>query len=156
MLVSVVLLVQFGNFLAELRERSDTDNARPSLVRALLEPRRLAEIVIDFVLMCGSFLAAYLFVVDGLGTLAQRGAFLAALPVVLGTRYLCFVLGGIYRRVWRYATTIDVLVIAAACGAVGGRLVGHRPCPARRGRASRLRVRARRDLLHRCSSAARG
>ena len=35
---------------------------------------------------------------------------------MLGTRYLCFVLGGIYRRVWRYATTIDVLVIAAACG----------------------------------------
>ena len=115
-LVSVVLLVQFGNFLAELRERSDTDNGRPSLVRALLEPRRLAELVIDFVLMCGSFLGAYLFVVDGLGTLAQRGAFLAALPVVLGTRYLCFVLGGIYRRVWRYATTIDVLMIAAACG----------------------------------------
>jgi FlaA1/EpsC-like NDP-sugar epimerase len=35
---------------------------------------------------------------------------------VLGTRYLFFVTGGIYRRVWRYATTADELVIAAACG----------------------------------------
>ena len=45
----------------------------------------------------------------------ERAAFLAALPVVLGTRYLCFVLGGIYRRVWRYAATTDELVIAVAC-----------------------------------------
>jgi FlaA1/EpsC-like NDP-sugar epimerase len=35
---------------------------------------------------------------------------------VLGTRYLCFVLGGIYRRVWRYAATVDELVVALACG----------------------------------------
>ena len=34
---------------------------------------------------------------------------------MLGTRYLCFVLGGIYRRVWRYATTTDELVVAVAC-----------------------------------------
>jgi UDP-GlcNAc:undecaprenyl-phosphate/decaprenyl-phosphate GlcNAc-1-phosphate transferase len=115
-LVSVVLLVQFGNFLAELRERSATDAGRPSLLRALVEPRRLAELLVDFVLLCGSFLTAYLSVVDGFGTPVQRAGFLAALPVVLGTRYLFFVLGGVYRRVWRYAVTVDELVIVAACG----------------------------------------
>jgi UDP-GlcNAc:undecaprenyl-phosphate GlcNAc-1-phosphate transferase len=115
-LVSVVLLVQFGNFLTELRDRSASDGPSPSLVRALLEPRRLTEIVIDFVLMCSSFLAAYAFVLDGFGSPVERAAFLAALPVVLGTRYLFFVLAGIYRRVWRFATTSDELVIAAACG----------------------------------------
>ena len=115
-LVSVVLLVQFGNFLAELREQRTTGGARPSLVRSLLEPRRLVEIVTDFVLMCASLLVAYLFVFDGYGTAVERAAFLASLPVVLGTRYLCFVVGGIYRRVWRYAATVDELVIAVACG----------------------------------------
>ena len=75
----------------------------------------MIEIVVDFGLMCGSFLAAYCIVVDGLGNDVERAAFLAALPVVLGTRYLCFVLGGIYRRVWRYAATTDELVIAIAC-----------------------------------------
>ncbi len=115
-LISVVLLVQFGNFLTELRERSATGTERPSLIRALLEPRRLAELLVDFVLMCSSFLGAYLFVVEGFGSPAQRAAFLAALPVVLGARYLLFVLGGIYRRVWRFATTLDVLVVAGACG----------------------------------------
>ncbi len=114
-LVSVVLLVQFGNFLTELREHAAGDGPQPTLRRALLAPRRLIEIVVDFALMCGSFFAAYYVIVGGLGNDVQRAAFLAALPVVLGTRYLCFVLGGIYRRVWRYAATTDELVIAVAC-----------------------------------------
>ena len=115
-LVSVVLLVQFGNFLTELKEHSEEHGPRPSFVRSVLAPRRMVEIVVDFALMCTSFLAAYLIIVGGLGTLEERGAFLAALPVVLGTRYLFFVLGGIYRRVWRYAATVDELVVALACG----------------------------------------
>jgi UDP-GlcNAc:undecaprenyl-phosphate/decaprenyl-phosphate GlcNAc-1-phosphate transferase len=115
-LISVVLLVQFGNFLAELREHSEENGPRPSLLHSLLAPRRLFEIVVDFALICSSFLAAYVIIVDGLGNLVERAWFLAALPVVLGTRYLCFVLGGVYRRVWRYATTTDELVVALACG----------------------------------------
>ena len=114
-LISVVLLVQFGNFLAELREHSEADGPRPSLLHSLLEPRRLLEIVVDFGLMCGSFLAAYVIIADGFGNPVERAWFLAALPVVLGTRYLCFVLGGVYRRVWRYATTTDELAVVLAC-----------------------------------------
>jgi UDP-GlcNAc:undecaprenyl-phosphate GlcNAc-1-phosphate transferase len=115
-LVSVVLLVQFGNFLTELREHSGEEGPRPSFLRSVFAPRRVVEIVVDFGLMCGSFLAAYIIIVDGLGDVTERTGFLAALPVVLGTRYLCFVLGGIYRRVWRYATTTDELVVMLACG----------------------------------------
>lgn len=114
-LISVVLLVQLGNFLSELREHSEADGDRPSLRASLLAPRRLIEIVVDFALMCTSFLVAYMIVLDGFGDLTQRAGFLAALPVVLGTRYLCFVLGGIYRRVWRYAATIDEIVVGTAC-----------------------------------------
>jgi len=114
-LFSVILLVQFGNFLTEMREHSEEHTAPPSLRSSLLSPRRVIEIVVDFVLMCGSFLAAYAIIVDGLGTNYERAGFLAALPVVLGTRYLCFVLGGVYRRVWRYAATTDELVVAVAC-----------------------------------------
>jgi UDP-GlcNAc:undecaprenyl-phosphate GlcNAc-1-phosphate transferase len=115
-LISVVLLVQFGNFLAELREHSEEHGPRPLLRQSLFAPRRLFEIVVDFALMCGSFLAAYLIIVDGLGDIYERASFLAALPVVLGTRYLCFVIGGVYRSVWRYAATLDELVVALACG----------------------------------------
>jgi UDP-GlcNAc:undecaprenyl-phosphate GlcNAc-1-phosphate transferase len=116
-LLTFVLLVQFGGFLAELNERSRRgEPGDTSLRRALtFEPRRLVEVLVDFVLVCTSFLAAYLIVVGSKGDDAQRGAFLAALPVVLGMRYVAFVGFRIYRRVWRYATPGDALAIAAAC-----------------------------------------
>jgi UDP-GlcNAc:undecaprenyl-phosphate GlcNAc-1-phosphate transferase len=120
-LVTMVLLVQFASFLSDLeqRARSGTQESAPSLLRGMLEPRRLAEIVLDFVLMCVSFLVSYMLLVDGLGTTEQRDVFLAALPVTLAARYVCFVVAGVYRRVWRFAGVRDVLVIAIACAVSG-------------------------------------
>ena len=116
-LVTVVLLVQFASFLSDLEEQARTGSAvdQPSLARALLEPRRLAEVLLDFGLMCGAFLAAYLLFVDGLGDPSQRAVFLASLPVVLALRYVCFVVGGVYRRVWRFAGVHDAAAVGIAC-----------------------------------------
>ena len=119
-LVTFVLLVQFGSFLSDLEERSRRGDevAEPSLWRALVfEPRRLVEVVVDFVVICASFLAAYVLVIGGLGSEFERSIFLAALPVLLAVRYVSFVAVGLYRRVWRYATARDVVPIAVACGA---------------------------------------
>jgi UDP-GlcNAc:undecaprenyl-phosphate GlcNAc-1-phosphate transferase len=116
-LLTFVLLVQFGGFLSDLSERTRRGQAGDTSLRAALtfEPRRLVEVLVDFVLVCGSFLAAYLLVVGGEGTELQRGTFLAALPVVLGLRYVAFVAFRIYRRIWRYATARDALAIVVAC-----------------------------------------
>ena len=117
-LVTFVLLVQFGSFLSDLEERTrrGVQGPEPSLWRALVfEPRRLVEVFTDFVLICASFLAAYLLVVGGMGTEYERGVYLSALPILLGARYVCFVALGVYRRVWRYATARDVLPIVVAC-----------------------------------------
>jgi UDP-GlcNAc:undecaprenyl-phosphate GlcNAc-1-phosphate transferase len=118
-LLTFVLLVQFGSFLSDLEERSRsgvTEGPEPSLWRALVfEPRRLVEVVVDFLVICGSFLAAYLLVVGGTGTEYERSVFLSALPILLATRYVFFVALGVYRRVWRFATARDVLAIAAGC-----------------------------------------
>jgi FlaA1/EpsC-like NDP-sugar epimerase len=38
------------------------------------------------------------------------------LPIVLGTTYVVYVLFGVYRRAWRYATTRDLLSVALASG----------------------------------------
>jgi UDP-GlcNAc:undecaprenyl-phosphate GlcNAc-1-phosphate transferase len=118
-LLTFVLLVQFGSFLSDLEERSRsgvTEGPEPSLWRALVfEPRRLIEVVVDFLVICGSFLAAYLLVVGGTGTEYERSVFLSALPILLATRYVFFVALGVYRRVWRFATARDVLAIAAGC-----------------------------------------
>ena len=58
--------------------------------------------------------ASYLLFVDGEGTPVQRAIFLSALPVLLAVRYVLFVLFGIYRRVWRFASARDLVAIAAA------------------------------------------
>jgi UDP-GlcNAc:undecaprenyl-phosphate/decaprenyl-phosphate GlcNAc-1-phosphate transferase len=119
-LVTFVLLVQFGSFLSDLEERSrrEVEGPEPSLWRALVfEPRRLVEVVADFVVICASFLAAYLLVVGGMGTEFERSVFLSALPILLATRYVFFVALGVYRRVWRFATARDVVPIAVACAA---------------------------------------
>ena len=133
-LVTFVLLVQFGSFLGDLEERSrrGIKGPEPSLWRALVfEPRRLLEVFVDFVLICASFLAAYLLAVGGMGTEFERSVYLSALPILLASRYVLFVALGVYRRVWRYATARDVLPIALGCAvsavAAAGILVALRP-----------------------------
>jgi UDP-GlcNAc:undecaprenyl-phosphate GlcNAc-1-phosphate transferase len=116
-LVSFVVLVQFASFLGDLEERSRRaeKGPTPSLWRALISnPRRLVEVLVDFAIICGSFLGAYLLFVDGKGTLVERAIFLSTLPVLLAVRYVLFVLFGIYRRVWRFAGPRDLVAIAAA------------------------------------------
>jgi len=72
-------------------------------------------VLADFVIICASFLAAYLLAVGGTGTDYERSVYLSALPIVLGTRYVFFVALGVYRRVWRYATARDVVPIFLGC-----------------------------------------
>ena len=115
-LVSFVFLVQFASFLGDLRDRSDRDDPGPPppLWRAFLShPRRLVEVLTDFAIVCASFLAAFLLQV-GHGNNSQRAIFLATLPILLGVRYVLFVVFGIYRRVWRFASARDLLAVAAA------------------------------------------
>ena len=117
-LLTFVLLVQFGSFLSDLEERSRArrEGPQPSLWRALVfEPRRLVEVVVDFVVICGSFLGAYVLVVGGFGTAYERSVFLSSLPILLAANYVLFVALGVYRRIWRFATARDVVPIAAAC-----------------------------------------
>ena len=116
-LLSFVLLVQFGAFLGELSELSKSGQPGDTRLRHALtvEPRRLAEMLFDFVLVAASFLACYLIVVGGRGGVQERGFFLAALPVVLGSRYASFIAFRIYRRAWRYAIWSDFVALVAAC-----------------------------------------
>ena len=117
-LVTFVLLVQFGSFLSDLQERTrrGVEGPEPSLWRALIfEPRRLAEVFADFVIICASFLAAYALAVGGFGTDYERSVYLSALPILLAARYVFFVALGVYRRVWRFATARDVVPIAVGC-----------------------------------------
>jgi UDP-GlcNAc:undecaprenyl-phosphate GlcNAc-1-phosphate transferase len=116
MLVTVVLLVQFASFLADLERRPPTAEGAPA---ALLEAfdvhwRRLVEVVVDFGLIVGAFLASYLITFEGSGSVNQRTLFWVVLPVLLAARYVTFILFGLYRSIWRYAVARDLIAIGAA------------------------------------------
>ena len=76
--------------------------------------RRLVEVIVDFVLITGSFVAAYAIVFGWPGTIDQRHIRDLTLPIVLAARYLTFIPFGLYRSVWRYAGARDAVTIAAA------------------------------------------
>jgi UDP-GlcNAc:undecaprenyl-phosphate GlcNAc-1-phosphate transferase len=115
-LLTAVLLVQFGAFLGELSESARAGRPGDTRLRHALtiEPRRLLEVVADFAITSGAFLAAYLIVVGGTGSNNQKGTFLAALPIVLGVRAVAFVGLRIYRHAWRYAIGSDFAVLTLA------------------------------------------
>ena len=114
-LVTFVLLVQFAGFLADLDRGVPDDASRPVLLRRiLLAPRRLMEVLVDFVLISVSFGVAYLLFTTASGTPGQRHIFLVSLPVILAVRYVAFIAFGLYRGVWRFAGARDAGKIAAA------------------------------------------
>jgi UDP-GlcNAc:undecaprenyl-phosphate GlcNAc-1-phosphate transferase len=116
MLVTFVLLVQFASFLADLERRPPTGEGEPAgLLQAFdVHWRRLVEVVVDFGLISGAFLVSYLVTFEGFGSPNQRNLFWVVLPVLIAARYVAFIVLGLYRSIWRYAVSRDLVAIAVA------------------------------------------
>jgi UDP-GlcNAc:undecaprenyl-phosphate GlcNAc-1-phosphate transferase len=114
-LVTFVLLVQFAGFLTDL-DRGDPAASGGSvrLRKILLNPRRLIEVLADFVLICVAFGLAYLLFTTGDGTTNQKSIFLVSLPVILAVRYLALIAFGLYSGVWRFAGAREAAAITGA------------------------------------------
>src|SRR6476620_3843304 len=104
-LVTFVLLVQFAGFLVDLEREDDEEVVRGGwmLRTIVLHRRRLLEVLVDFALISVSFGVSYLLLVKGTGTPYERHVFGVALPLILITRYLAFIVLGLYQGIWRYA-----------------------------------------------------
>jgi UDP-GlcNAc:undecaprenyl-phosphate/decaprenyl-phosphate GlcNAc-1-phosphate transferase len=127
-LITFALLVQFAGFLVDLeRGRLADEEVVPGgwmLQTVVLHRRRLFEVLLDFVLISACFTAAYFLIVQGTGTTYQRHVFTVALPAVLVTRYIAFILLGLYQGIWRFAgsreaASIIVGVVLSELAAVG-------------------------------------
>jgi UDP-GlcNAc:undecaprenyl-phosphate GlcNAc-1-phosphate transferase len=113
-LLTFALLVQFATFLVDLeRGEEDEEVVRGGwmLRTVVLHRRRLLEVLADFVLISASLYAAYVLLVGGNGTPYERHVFTVALPAVLVTRYLAFILLGLYQGVWRFAGSREAAAI---------------------------------------------
>jgi UDP-GlcNAc:undecaprenyl-phosphate GlcNAc-1-phosphate transferase len=109
------LLVQFASFLADIERRPLAGGEPVGFTQAFaVHWRRVVEVLVDFVVITGSFLAAYAISFGWPGTETQRHIANLTLPIVLAARYLAFIPFGLYRSVWRYAGARDAVAIACA------------------------------------------
>jgi FlaA1/EpsC-like NDP-sugar epimerase len=113
-LVTFVLLVQFASFLADVEKRAPGSEAPGLLQTFAVHWRRLVEVLVDFALIAGAFGAAYLLQFGWSGTANQRHIALVSLPIVIAARYLAFIPFGLYRSIWRFAGSRDMLSIGFA------------------------------------------
>lgn len=123
-LFALTAVVLGGIFLSKVavyevrREPGDRPDAlrRPAtfIETMLLHKRRVLEVLIDFLLICGSYVAAHLLRFEGALDVRVQQVAVHALPVVIIVNLLCFMGFGLYRGVWKYAGLYDVMAIFKA------------------------------------------
>jgi UDP-GlcNAc:undecaprenyl-phosphate GlcNAc-1-phosphate transferase len=113
-LITFAFLLQFGSYLADVERAPQAGDTRSFIRSLLVHRRRFVEVVVDFALISASFTIAYLIRLEGTGVPWQRHVFDLTLPALLVSRYVFFVLFGLYRGVWRYAGARDAASIVAA------------------------------------------
>ncbi len=114
----------FGIYLGQVRIYTQSDferiQSQPGIVGKLvlggswLYKRQLAEMVLDLTLICLGLLAAYLLRFDG--TLERHFVeqFATILPWIVSIKLVSLFAMGVYRSIWRYMGTSDMLRVALA------------------------------------------
>ena len=83
--------------------------------------RRVAEVLLDFVLVTLSYYAAYRLKFDFIEFAANFNFFMRSLPVVVAVQLGAFFAAGVYQGVWRHFSSADAINIVK--GAVAGTIV---------------------------------
>jgi UDP-GlcNAc:undecaprenyl-phosphate GlcNAc-1-phosphate transferase len=119
--VTAVLLllgmIIFGVYLARIRTYDDADSvlqrgAITPVVVTFMYKRRVAEVLLDVVLIALAYYSAYRLRFEGALFAANYRLFLQSLPIVLASQLIAlFVVGG-YRGTWRYFGMMDAVVFA--------------------------------------------
>ena len=113
-LITFAFLLQFGSYLADVERIPEADGTTSFIRSLLVHRRRLVEALVDFALITASFSLAYMIRIEGPGLPWWRHVFNLSLPAILVSRYVMFMLFGLYRGVWRYAGARDALSIFTA------------------------------------------
>lgn len=112
----VVSIMLMGVYLSQLRIYPEKEFSRlrdrsftPVLVE-LTYKRHMVLVCLDFVLVSFSYYLAYRLRFEGAEFGFQFKLFLKSLPIVIGCKLILFFCTGIYRGIWRYISTNDVLI----------------------------------------------
>jgi UDP-GlcNAc:undecaprenyl-phosphate GlcNAc-1-phosphate transferase len=74
--------------------------------------RRLAEAALDLALIPAAYFGAFLIRLDFRISEIEMASFIRSLPAVIIATYASFLIAGIYRGIWRYASVSDVIRFA--------------------------------------------
>ncbi len=85
--------------------------------------RRLAEAMLDLALIPAAYFGAFLIRLDFRVNDALMASLLACVPWVLAVTYAAFMVSGVYRGIWRYASVSDLLRLAIGAMLAGAFLV---------------------------------
>ncbi len=120
--LAIIILLFFGLFISEtnshdetttrkLRNRDNTENNKTILNTMFMHKRRIAEVLVDFVLICIAYYSAYFLRFEG--ALLASNLFLIkdSLAWIILIKMSTFFIFGLYRGVWRYVSISDLLTI---------------------------------------------
>lgn len=108
-LVSLSLLAAYlGRMRVYQADEAQPQNTMTLLVANLLYKRRLAEILLDAVLIAVAFYGAYLLRFDGSVPPAYVETYQVTLGAVIAARVAAFAFFGVYRSSWEYAGILDL------------------------------------------------
>jgi UDP-GlcNAc:undecaprenyl-phosphate GlcNAc-1-phosphate transferase len=123
----LVGMTMFAIYLGGIRVYENSNRA--ALERGGLTPivvdfvykRRVAEVLLDFVLVTVSYYTAYRLKFDFIEFAGNFTYFQRSLPVVVAVQLTAFFAAGVYQGVWRHFSASDAMTIAK--GALGGTIV---------------------------------
>jgi len=101
----------------EQGRNSNRDAASGTLVDPfgnLSHRRRIFEILLDTVLVALAYYSAYLLRFDGDMPVEQIAVFIRTLPILVAVQILSFLIGGVYKGIWRYVGVNELARLALA------------------------------------------
>ncbi len=120
--VFLASMVLFAVFLTRVRVygKDEVSVLRSGRVTTIfiefMNKRRVAEVLLDFVLISAAYYWAYRLRFEGVWLVEYFPLFLQSLPIVLGIQLPVFFLIGVYRGVWRHFSIMDAVTIGKAVG----------------------------------------
>lgn len=121
---SGLAILFLGIYLGKVRVYEEGEQPLGNTILKTLEgftyKRRVFEIMLDVVLVALAYYGAYLLRFDGGVDDTHISIFLYSLPLVIAAQLVLFLLGGVYRGVWRFVSFEDLVGMAKAV--LGGAL----------------------------------
>jgi UDP-GlcNAc:undecaprenyl-phosphate/decaprenyl-phosphate GlcNAc-1-phosphate transferase len=112
-----VLMITFvGLYLSRVKVYDEDEQpADNGLIRVLVDfshKRRIFEVLLDVALIVLAYYGALVFRWDGGIPAEQVAIFVRTVPLMIVIELISFLIGGVYRGLWRYAGLDDLLVVA--------------------------------------------